>query len=206
MSLIHYVIVRNDLPLGILAAMVSHAAGESAHSYADPYDGRFRGATAVVLEVKDELNLHKVAMKLRDCAVAHVEIVEGAEPYANQLMAVGVVPGERKDLEGFFKGFQTLKTCYPAQEGPALQLLQRMRGWDHLATAADGLYWDSEIEKILASSTHVDKGLQGQVSSLNQPNETTSKTEEPQGSQAPATVAGEVHVAIDRRQLTYPRP
>lgn len=107
--LTHYIIVRRDLPLGVLAAMVTHAAGESAPLYQDAYDGRFRHARAVVLEAKSELVLDRIATTLQKAEVQCVEIWENAGPYAEQLMAIGLVPVEGKlDI---LSELQTLKTC-----------------------------------------------------------------------------------------------
>jgi len=54
----HYVVVRQDLPLGVLCAQVVHAAGESS-------DRVPTGTHAVVLSVPDEAALASVAGRLR---------------------------------------------------------------------------------------------------------------------------------------------
>ncbi len=105
----HYIIVRNDLPLGVLTAQLTHAAGESSFLYKN--DSIFKGATAVVLEVEGELALYKAAQHLRESGIAHVLIVENWIPYSGQLMALGVVPKEKADIEHAFKGFNLLRTC-----------------------------------------------------------------------------------------------
>lgn len=111
MNIAHYIFVRRDLPLGVIAAMVTHAAGESAPLYQDE-NGHFRGATAVVLEAKDEAHLHKISEYLWYHDLDKVEIYESSEPYANQLMAIGLVPLERTDQVRELLGeFQTLKSC-----------------------------------------------------------------------------------------------
>lgn len=92
--LTHYIFVRRDLSIGVLAAMVTHAAGESGALYQDPEDGRFRHATAVVLEARNELFLDKVAERLRQLDIPCVEVWENSGKYASQLMAIGVVPRE----------------------------------------------------------------------------------------------------------------
>lgn len=110
--LIHYCIVRRDLPLGVLAAMLVHAAGESAALYQDPYDGRFRGSVAVVLEAKDEADLIESSQHLRTTGVQLVEIHENSGPYQGQLMAIGLVPGDRDTLSQIMANWQCLKpTC-----------------------------------------------------------------------------------------------
>lgn len=112
--LVHYIIVRRDLPLGTLAAMVTHAAGESGALYQDPYDGRFRGATAVVLEAKNEADLKDISDRLAVLLVHHTCVWETTEPYRDQLMAIGVVPGDRERLQQHMTAYQTLKKLnYP---------------------------------------------------------------------------------------------
>lgn len=90
--LTHYIIVRRDLPLGVVTAMVTHAAGESAVLYQDEYDGRFRECRAVVLESANEADLLKAEAKLQRHGVQYVGIVESGEIYKDQLMAIGLVP------------------------------------------------------------------------------------------------------------------
>lgn len=109
MSLIHYIVVRRDLPLGVVCAMVTHAAGESASLYEDPYDGRFRHAIAVVLEAKNEQALEETAELLRRNDIQCVEVWETDGPYDNQLMAIGLVPCERYEVGRILEPFQTLK-------------------------------------------------------------------------------------------------
>lgn len=88
--------------------MVTHAAGESGALYSDSYDGRFRGATAVVLEARNELHLDKIAERLRQLDIQCVEVWENSGPYATQLMAIGVVPRERDTR---LSEYQLLKGC-----------------------------------------------------------------------------------------------
>src|SRR3989304_3438138 len=106
--LTHYVIVRRDLPLDVMSAMLVHAAGESAVYYQDSYDGRFRGARVVVLEVKDEFYLHRAKLKLLEADVQYVEVVESGEMYHGQLMAIGLVPVESEAIEPVMRHFLTL--------------------------------------------------------------------------------------------------
>ena len=107
-NLTHYIFVRRDLPIGVLAAMVTHAAGESGALYADEYDGRFRLATAVVLEAKNERQLDNIAAFLHEEGIRCVEVWESEGPYAEQLMAIGVVPRERDDR---LSKYQLLTSC-----------------------------------------------------------------------------------------------
>lgn len=109
--LVHYIFVRRDLPLGVICAQITHAAGESAHLYQDE-NGRFRGATAVVLEAKDQKHLKNIRNYLMDEDIQYIQVIESSEPYANQLMALGLVPTERTPLLSAKLGeYQTLKTC-----------------------------------------------------------------------------------------------
>jgi hypothetical protein len=85
----HYVIVRRDLPRGVQAAMIVHAAGHSAQ-----LPGALDAApptTAVVLAASlDELCV--LARTLDDVGIAHVFVREPDEPWRDAPMAIGVVP------------------------------------------------------------------------------------------------------------------
>lgn len=107
--LTHYIIVRRDLPLGVLAAMITHAAGESAAFYEDPEDGSFQNARAVVLEVKSELDLYKAGALLFKKEIQRVDVVESHGPYAGQFMAIGLVPVESEKVDAVLRPFQCLK-------------------------------------------------------------------------------------------------
>jgi len=87
--LTHYCIVRDDLPRGVMAAQLIHAAGESGAGQ--------RGLYAVALVVRDEPALALVADKLRFFQVPHSEIREPDPPWCGALMAIGVVPTSRDD-------------------------------------------------------------------------------------------------------------
>jgi peptidyl-tRNA hydrolase len=106
--LTHYIVVRKDLPVGVMAAMVTHAAGESASLYQDRYDGRFRGATAVVLEVEDQDGLEKAVGKLFNAGVPYVTVYERGGPYDGQFMAIGVVPTERDKVAPVFENYRLI--------------------------------------------------------------------------------------------------
>jgi hypothetical protein len=83
------VIVRADLTLGLLAAQVVHAAGESAVLRAPP-----EGTHAVVLAAMDEAELLRVRDDLLGASVPHVAVVEDEAPFTGALMALGVAPLE----------------------------------------------------------------------------------------------------------------
>ena len=85
--------MRTDLPLGILAAQVVHAAGES--SPGDLSEGTY----AVVLAVKDERELMAVAAKLVRRRVPFVPIFEPDAPFDGALMALGVRPARKEALK-----------------------------------------------------------------------------------------------------------
>lgn len=86
----HYVIVREDLPIGFAMAQVTHAAGESAcdcQFSALPADTYVR-----VLGVRDEDELLQVSQRLDARGVAHVLICEPDAPWCNQATAIGIPP------------------------------------------------------------------------------------------------------------------
>lgn len=110
--LTHYIFVRRDLPLGVLAAMVCHASGDSASHRLWPLPPH---TVAVVLEAKDEEHLKGIDSYLRaNCLEEGVDkfsVVESGGVYAGQLMAIGLLPQERDRLSEKLSEFQTLKTC-----------------------------------------------------------------------------------------------
>lgn len=110
----HYIFVRRDLPIGVIASMVTHAAGESAALYEYHY-GRFDGATAVVLEAKNEDHLFDIRDYLEDHNIDHMEVCETGGPYNDQFMAIGLIPldndEEYERVKDLLKDYQTLKTC-----------------------------------------------------------------------------------------------
>lgn len=80
----HYVVVREDLPKGVLAAHVCHAAGESGP--APP------GSIAVVLGVESEADLLRVAARLDARLIPYVLIRENAGQFDGQVTAIGIPP------------------------------------------------------------------------------------------------------------------
>lgn len=114
--LTHYILVRRDLPLGVLAAMITHAAGESAVYYQNPEDGRFRNARAVVLEAKNEDALYTASGLFMKHGIAQVQIVESGAVYNGQLMAIGLVPIESETVEAVMRPFQCLKILDKSEE------------------------------------------------------------------------------------------
>jgi peptidyl-tRNA hydrolase len=86
------VVVREDLPIGVLAAHVAHAAGESGP--APP------GSIAVVLGVPNEAELLAIAERLEARGVPHVLIHEDAGPFQNQATAIGIHPTHDRKTVG----------------------------------------------------------------------------------------------------------
>jgi hypothetical protein len=84
--------VRSDLPCGLQAAQLVHAAGESSPG------NLHAGTHAVVLAVPDELALVREADRLEKAGVQLTRIYEPDAPYHGALMALGLVPGRREDL------------------------------------------------------------------------------------------------------------
>jgi hypothetical protein len=79
----HYCIVRDDLPVGVIAAQLVHAAGESNPSGKKCY--------SVVLSA----NIDKLAFvesMLNHEQISHVAVREPDLPYDGDLMAIGVHP------------------------------------------------------------------------------------------------------------------
>lgn len=71
----HYIVVRADLPRGLQAAQICHAAGESAANNDVP-----EGTHAVVLQVEDEEGLLHYADKLHWAKVPFKLIIESDLP------------------------------------------------------------------------------------------------------------------------------
>lgn len=84
--------MRSDLPLGVLAAQIVHAAGESS-------PGSLPEAThAVVLAVAGEEALERLLARLARSQVACRAIREPDAPWNGALMAIGVVPAPKSAL------------------------------------------------------------------------------------------------------------
>lgn len=89
--LTHYCVVRDDLPRGVLAAQLIHAAGETGAG--------LRGMFAVALAVGGEAELLQIEDRLRFYEVPYRAIREPDPPWCGQLMAIGVVPAARDDRQ-----------------------------------------------------------------------------------------------------------
>ncbi|NVB36558.1 hypothetical protein G6O69_01850 [Pseudenhygromyxa sp. WMMC2535] len=78
--------VREDLPRGVLAAQLIHAAGESAPG------GLASGTIAVALAARDEGHLVALERELLRLAIPHRAIREPDPPWDGALMAIGLEP------------------------------------------------------------------------------------------------------------------
>lgn len=82
-------IVRADLPAGVMVAQTIHAAGESSNGDIP------QGTYAIALAAKDELHLHRIEKKLIKLDIPHVAIREPDAPWNGALMAIGLYPAPR---------------------------------------------------------------------------------------------------------------
>jgi len=99
----HYVVVRSDLPRGLLAAQVVHAAGESSPGPVPP------GTHAVVLAAATQGALEEVSQRLTAAGVTHARVVESDAPYTDQLMAIGVPPARKEDIRRHLSALPLLR-------------------------------------------------------------------------------------------------
>jgi hypothetical protein len=95
--------VRADLPRGIQAAHLIHAAGHS--SPGDLDDTTY----AVALTVKDEAALRSLAVTLARSGLLHHLEIENDPPYSGQAMALGIAPMPRHLLKRFLHRLPLLK-------------------------------------------------------------------------------------------------
>lgn len=91
----HIVVLRAGLPLGVAAAQLTHASGESARLADLP-----KNTHAVVLEAKDEATLLEIEACLTACGLPHAAIREPDEPWSFALMAIGLAPLAPQQLTG----------------------------------------------------------------------------------------------------------
>jgi hypothetical protein len=152
-GLTHYIVVRRDLPFGVVAAQIAHAAGESFYAFAlpkvtfthttmpgsrpgpgtttmasggymppmsletepRPFRLPASGAPfvasetiAIVLGARNEGKLARLELELAGAAIPHVAIREVDGEYAGQLMAIGLLPGEKDALAPWVHDFHML--------------------------------------------------------------------------------------------------
>ena len=96
-------VVRGDLPRGIQAANIIHAAGESSPGNLPS------GTHAVCLVVPDELALRAVADRLGAAHVPFVSSVETDAPYEDSLMAIGCMPAAKEVLKRHLSALPLLR-------------------------------------------------------------------------------------------------
>lgn len=126
--LCHYVVVRTNLPPGVLAAQLVHAAGES--SPGDLKDGTF----AIVLGVPNEDALCLLAARLDGAGVAHVCVREPDAPYRGALMAIGVRTGPRSMLRRHFSSLPLFRGSSLVTPESTNRKSPRKREWWFIST------------------------------------------------------------------------
>ena len=93
--------IRQDLPRGVLAAQLIHAAGESSRARLPPH------TFAIALAARDEAHLESIEAALRRLDIPHCAIREPDPPWNGALMAIGIVPvadrGVVKPITGSLK-------------------------------------------------------------------------------------------------------
>lgn len=95
--------MRRDLPLGLMGAMIVHAAGESVIERLDDT------THAVVLTARDEAHLRAEADRLEARGVELVRVIEDRAPYAGALMALGIRPGRKEALRRHLSSLPLLR-------------------------------------------------------------------------------------------------
>lgn len=110
--IVHYVVVRSDLPIGLMAAQVAHAAGESSPGNLSP------GTHAIVLAATAE-ELATLEQRLRSASAPHAAIRESDAPYEGQLLAIGLAPAPRNVVRRLVSSLPLLRGKEVAtQAGP----------------------------------------------------------------------------------------
>ena len=100
----HYCITRRDLPRGVQAAQLIHAAGHSSPGAALP-----TGTFAIALTCADEVELSDLYRRLKMAGIDAVAINEPDEPYNGALMAIGLPPNYRSTYRRFMSNLPLLK-------------------------------------------------------------------------------------------------
>jgi peptidyl-tRNA hydrolase len=96
----HYIVVRPDLPRGVLAAQVVHAAGESSPGNLPS------GTYAVVLQAREQALL-ELEHRLQEAGVRHRAIRE--EAMSGQLTAIGIEPRRKSELKRLLSSIPLLR-------------------------------------------------------------------------------------------------
>lgn len=95
--------MRSDLPRGLQAAQIVHAAGESS-----PGDLP-AGTYAVVLAVPGKHELAAEAYRLTKAGIEFTPIYEPDAPYCGELMAIGLKPQRKEKLKRHLSSLPLLK-------------------------------------------------------------------------------------------------
>jgi peptidyl-tRNA hydrolase len=96
-------VVRDDLPRGVLAAQLIHAAGESSPG------GIPDDTHAVALAARDEASLLELEARLLSAGVVHHAVREPDEPWCGALMAIGFPPQDRVNLRRLLSSLPLLR-------------------------------------------------------------------------------------------------
>lgn len=120
--MVHYLIIRRDLPFGVTLAQLAHAAANSMADYivakTEDADGMFygtifpeyKGMTVVVLGVRSLNRLRKAAYRLEAKGVKHTIVREPDQPWNGQMMAVGIWPHEdTPEFRAEFENYELYK-------------------------------------------------------------------------------------------------
>ena len=127
-QLVHYILVRRDLPTGAACAQIVHAAGDSMADFIDYTWPAMPGkrTIAVVLGVRDQKSLRYYQRRLIEAEISIIPIIENEGFLGGQLTAIGVVPTfDRERVRKVLKKLQPLQEFtgrYPdeAEEKPLL--------------------------------------------------------------------------------------
>ena len=95
--------VRDDLPRGIQAAQIVHAAGASVDRPVN------EGTHAVVLTVPSESGMARLVDDLRRVGVQFTSVFEPDPPYLGALVAIGLAPRKKGGLRRHLSRLPLLK-------------------------------------------------------------------------------------------------
>lgn len=95
--------MRADLPRGVQAAQIVHAAGESSPGNLP------EGTYAIVLTAADEDSLMALGARLIRARVRFVPIFEPDAPFNGALMALGICPRRKEELRRHLSALPLLK-------------------------------------------------------------------------------------------------
>lgn len=96
--------MRSDLPRGIQAAQLVHAAGHSGRVGHLP-----EGTYAVALACRDEGELRALVERLKSAGLPFHLIHEPDAPYFGALMAIGLEPGYKSTFRKFLSNLPLIK-------------------------------------------------------------------------------------------------